>query len=218
MKKLALRQAGIQCATRQQAATFDWANDGDVKANRLYGVAAGGVTDNATGVAASTTLSDRLDKDTYSLQAMITLFTAGTDVEVGKSGWVNIDSGDKGAIVASGMDVAAATAGTTYDYRIDIKGTQGSLTSKGTKVDGGDGYDYDYSAAIIESSVSGSVTTELMGGTTIGAAAPTTWSVSGITKTAQSGGGGGSGDVPEPTSGLLLLVGGAMLALRRKQK
>lgn len=27
-----------------------------------------------------------------------------------------------------------------------------------------------------------------------------------------------SGDVPEPTSGLLLLVGGALLALRRKQK
>ena len=34
-----------------------------------------------------------------------------------------------------------------------------------------------------------------------------------------SGGGGGEGGgVPEPTSGLLLLVGGAMLALRRKQK
>ena len=32
------------------------------------------------------------------------------------------------------------------------------------------------------------------------------------------GGGGGGGDIPEPTSGLLLLVGGAMLALRRKQK
>lgn len=31
-------------------------------------------------------------------------------------------------------------------------------------------------------------------------------------------GGGSGGDVPEPTSGLLLLVGGAMLALRRKQK
>ena len=30
--------------------------------------------------------------------------------------------------------------------------------------------------------------------------------------------GGSSGDIPEPTSGLLLLVGGAMLALRRKQK
>ena len=33
-----------------------------------------------------------------------------------------------------------------------------------------------------------------------------------------TGGGGGEGGVPEPTSGLLLLVGGAMLALRRKQK
>lgn len=32
------------------------------------------------------------------------------------------------------------------------------------------------------------------------------------------GGGGEGGGVPEPTSGLLLLVGGAMLALRRKQK
>ena len=28
---------------------------------------------------------------------------------------------------------------------------------------------------------------------------------------------GGSGDIPEPTSGLLLLVGGAMLALRRRR-
>ena len=31
-------------------------------------------------------------------------------------------------------------------------------------------------------------------------------------------GGGGGGDIPEPTSGLLLLVGAGMLALRRKQK
>ena len=31
-------------------------------------------------------------------------------------------------------------------------------------------------------------------------------------------GGGGTGGVPEPTSGLLLLVGAGMLALRRKQK
>ena len=36
--------------------------------------------------------------------------------------------------------------------------------------------------------------------------------------TAFSGGGGGGGDIPEPTSGLLLLVGAGMLALRRKQK
>ncbi len=35
----------------------------------------------------------------------------------------------------------------------------------------------------------------------------------------QSGGGGGGGgtDIPEPTSGLLLVIGGAMLALRRRR-
>ena len=35
--------------------------------------------------------------------------------------------------------------------------------------------------------------------------------------TAVGGGGGGGGGVPEPTSGLLLALGGAMLALRRKR-
>ena len=38
------------------------------------------------------------------------------------------------------------------------------------------------------------------------------------TGTITGGGSGGGGDVPEPTSGLLLLVGAGMLALRRKQK
>ena len=36
--------------------------------------------------------------------------------------------------------------------------------------------------------------------------------------TITAGSGGGGGDIPEPTSGLLILVGRAMLALRRKQK
>ena len=37
-------------------------------------------------------------------------------------------------------------------------------------------------------------------------------------KTYSAKSGGGTDPIPEPTSGLLLLVGGAMLALRRKQK
>ncbi len=36
--------------------------------------------------------------------------------------------------------------------------------------------------------------------------------------TISSAGGSSGGDIPEPTSGLLLVVGGALLALRRKQK
>ena len=43
-------------------------------------------------------------------------------------------------------------------------------------------------------------------------------SASAFTTTGTIAKSGGSEDVPEPTSGLLLLVGGAMLALRRKQK
>ena len=43
-----------------------------------------------------------------------------------------------------------------------------------------------------------------------------TLSASAITYVAASG--GSQGDIPEPTSGLLLLVGAGMLALRRKQK
>jgi len=46
----------------------------------------------------------------------------------------------------------------------------------------------------------------------------TSLSSASITSSGNSFGGGGQGDIPEPTSGLLLLVGGAMLALRRKQK
>ena len=49
-------------------------------------------------------------------------------------------------------------------------------------------------------------------------AQPTTLGSFGNSGTVVAKGGGGEGGVPEPTSGLLLLVGGAMLALRRKQK
>ncbi len=48
--------------------------------------------------------------------------------------------------------------------------------------------------------------------------ANTALSSASITSSGNSFGGGGGGDIPEPTSGLLLLVGAGMLALRRKQK
>lgn len=48
--------------------------------------------------------------------------------------------------------------------------------------------------------------------------AASTFKTGDYTAWSTGGGGGGSGGVPEPTSGLLLLVGAGMLALRRKQK
>lgn len=52
--------------------------------------------------------------------------------------------------------------------------------------------------------------------TTAGSIEDTSWSIGyGMTVGVTDSAGGG---VPEPTSGLLLLVGGALLALRRKQK
>ena len=63
-------------------------------------------------------------------------------------------------------------------------------------------------ASSMDATVNGLAST-LGGDAATGTPTPISWS---------STTGGGSGGVPEPTSGLLLLVGGAMLALRRKQK
>ena len=215
MKKLIVSAAIVCAAVAVQAASFNWASDGvdGGKAARLYGVAASGVLDNGS-YDKSGTLADRIDRGTYSLQAMITILDATTGAEVGHSSWVTLGAGESGGASATGMNVSEAAAGTAYKYKIDVQGTQGSLTSKGSAVDGGDGYNYDYTSAIITASLEGDVTTATMGGTTIAINPPTSWTVSGITKTAQ---GGGGGDIPEPTSGLLLVLGGAMLALRRRR-
>ena len=91
-----------------------------------------------------------------------------------------------------------------------MTGTQKDLVARG--VDG----DYDYSAATVSATFNGTVTTAIGGDTDLFASdtVPATWTVSGITPV---GGGSGGSDVPEPTSGLLLALGGAMLALRRRR-
>ncbi len=83
-----------------------------------------------------------------------------------------------------------------------------------------EGKDYTFYSVIVNADSSYYLKT---GDITDSTASPTdaivmTWdknSISGLTWTST---GGGTTDVPEPTSGLLLLVGGALLALRRKQK
>ena len=87
-----------------------------------------------------------------------------------------------------------ATAG-NYDYSVVITGGQTGL-GEGTT---------------ISTTLSGSFTVSAVGDSGITSAAPSSWTVS-------APGGGSGGGAPEPTSGLLLLVGAGMLALRRKQK
>ena len=73
-----------------------------------------------------------------------------------------------------------------------------------------DGYAYQGAATTV-------TTIETLGSTTVAFGSQKT-ATSSASAWTNAGGGSSGGDVPEPTSGLLLLMGGAMLALRRKQK
>lgn len=88
--------------------------------------------------------------------------------------------------------------GTAYDYVITVTGTQNDLVALGTK------NGYDYSHAIISATIEGDITTAPSGATTIPQNIAN-WKVSGVTS------------VPEPTSGLLMLIGCSLLGLRRRR-
>ena len=210
MRKVMFMLAAVACAGAVKSATFDWATS-----SKLYGVTATSVTDNGNYSAASSGSTDRGDKALTGLSYVLAILDATTGAEVGTASGT-VTYGSLGKVGTYGIEVTGAEQGTAYKYQLTLTGTQSTLTSKGNAVDGGDGYDYDYTAAIVTTTISGDITTATMGNTDLGNVVPTTWTVSGITKTAQSGG-GGSSDVPEPTSGLLLVLGGAMLALRRRR-
>ena len=130
------------------------------------------------------------------------------------------------AAVASAISGAkdASSLGTTLSgMAIDTKdlsaGAAGGLTADGITatapadlffaVISDDGYAYQGAAVNVTTIETLGSTEVLFGSQKTASSAASAWS---------NVGGGGSGGVPEPTSGLLLLVGGAVLALRRKQK
>ena len=191
MKKIAIAAAVICIAAISQAATFDWAST----SVKLYGVTAANVMDNGTYAAATTGTDNRADK-VCTLTYLLTILDGDTVIGTATG---DVKYGTLGKLGTTGMEVAAAQDGKTYNYVLTLTGTQSNLSGRG--VDG----DFDYSGATLTAEISGTVTTASMGGTLLPETAPSSWTVSGVTA------------VPEPTSGLLMLVGLGALALRRKR-
>lgn len=189
MKKMMIALAAVALATVSQAATFKWTTSAVP-----YGIDAAAVVDNGSYTAGTTQMKGQ---GTWSM--VLSIYEAGTDTLVGQSAVTAVKFGSTNAKVSTTVTVSDAAQGTDYDYVLTITGTENTLTARA--VDGA----YDYSAATLSTELKGSVTTVASGTTSFASGLPTSWTVSGIVP------------VPEPTSGLLMLLGVAGLALRRRR-
>ena len=136
--------------------------------------------------------------------------TAGTTKMKGNGTWtyvMSILSGGSEVDSVSGTVAFGSTgkistnfttdlAAGTYDYSVVITGNQTGLPD----------------GSSLSTTLTGSFTIQAVGDSSFSSAAPSSWTVA-----ASGGGGGEGGDGPEPTSGLLLLVGAGILGLRRKR-
>ena len=160
--------------------------------------------------------------------------TGGTDWTSGHTAYLLTAAawnGIKDDVTASALASAAtdssafyvaAEAKKTYTYGTGASGSAGIRQAEGDSgnyyviLATGDGYSIALNnVAITAYSDKTGAGTGLTPGLVVDEGSPTTGSS--ISFTPMSSGGSSGGDVPEPTSGLLLALGGAMLALRRRR-
>ncbi len=118
---------------------------------------------------------------------------------------------------AAALTSASAVAGKALGSQdtFNNNGGFGSFTVTSSKLT--DNTSYDFATVLVQGDKF--LVTSTMNATTSDAdtVREVTFSYADV-QASTSGWGTGGGDIPEPTSGLLLLVGAGMLALRRKQK
>ncbi len=200
MRKLMIMLAAVAAAVTASAATVDW--------NYKITGEAGGSNTEFTGYTAYL-----VDATYYTGLSEVTAASiTGTNPDTGKNNYIQsatlsqTGSSGKGAskkyIFSTGAQEysnSSLVEGTTYNYYLVLVDAAGE----------------NYYAQAYNYTARGATATPTEGDITLDV--PRANVTSGMTAFS-TGGGGGGGDIPEPTSGLLLLVGGAMLALRRKQK
>ena len=198
MKKLVIAAAAVAMAMGVQAAQFKWTTSTAVGGVDKADVIGNGAYD----ADASVLLYGNNSNFKYELL----MYTAGhggeEDFLVGsKKGDVTLGSTGKAA--TNNINVDGTSSGVSYDYVLKLTVTQTDLAKKSPL--SADGGTYYYDAATLAYTGTGNVTAKSSSVNI--PETPGSWTVSGVRFET----------VPEPTSGLLLLLGVAGLALKRRR-
>ena len=204
MKKLMIAACAVAFAAAAQAATIDWSFTWTTPATgtaNAYGVDTSLVNGNSTFAAGTTGNTDWMKKGT--MTAILQILDASGGV-IAQSDSFDIGYKSSGSKVSTtgiviNADENAFVKGSKYSFNILVDGKQDSLTALGVKGD------WDYTNAKVKTEIGGELTISTMATTEFASNNPSSWTVYDAVA------------VPEPTSGLLLLLGVAGLALRRRR-